>query len=295
MAFPNEILLDIIPALPLASLIAAHGVDHNWRRLVAAANVLAPRRELLDLYLTVVNSPWFLQTRPWVLENLQPFDREAYVAALLTQYNPLPEAFELWLLEWPARAVIGGIWPGLPWDHIKDGDLDNVNALRGVNWLAPTTVQVSAITFAIPGCKHQFDFIPAILIRSNFGNIWLIVDDGEDEREKGTLKFRNKVFSMDARTYHLCDETGNFDPSCDVVDKDWIAFQRRIWDEVGERVSSGRRLCSMRNNYWRSKPRVDTIGAPSWSTRCESHVPWCMSAFSVISQGLMATYSSGLA
>jgi hypothetical protein len=193
--------------------------------------------------MTVINSPWFLQTRPWVLENLQPFDREAYVAALLVQYNRLPEAFELWLLEWPARAIIGGIWPGLPWDHMKDGDVDNVKVLDGVNWLAPTTVQVSAITFTIPDCETQYDFLPVILIRSHVTNIWLILDDDEDEREKGTLKLRNKVFSLYARANHLYDETGNSGPSCDVVDNDWIAFQRRIWNEVGVRVNSGRRLC----------------------------------------------------
>jgi hypothetical protein len=195
MTFPNEILLHIFSVLPLTSLIAAQGVDHNWRRLAAAADVLPLRRELLDLYFkTIINSPWFLQTRPWVLENLQPFDREAYVAALLVQYNPLPEGFELWLLEWPALAIIGGIWPGLPWDHMKDGDVDNVKVLNGVNWLAPTTVQVSAITFTIPDCENQYDFLPAILIRSHFTNTWLVLDDDDDEREKGTLKLRNKVF-----------------------------------------------------------------------------------------------------
>jgi hypothetical protein len=62
------------------------------------------------------------------------------------------------LFEWPARTIIGGIYLGLPWDHMKDEDVDNVKVLRGVNWLAPTTVQVSAITFTIPDCENQCDF-----------------------------------------------------------------------------------------------------------------------------------------
>jgi hypothetical protein len=184
--------------------------------------------------------------------------------------------------------MIGGIWPGLPWDHMKDayGDVDNVKVLDGVNWLAPTTIQVSAITFTIPDCENQYDFLPAILIRSDFTNTWLILDDDDDEQEKGTLKLRNKVFSLYARANHLYDETGNSGPGWDVVDNDWIAFQRRIWNEVGVRVNSGRCLCYESYNHRRSKPRDDSIGAPSWSTRCASAIPWCMSAFSVVSQCL---------
>jgi hypothetical protein len=187
--------------------------------------------------LTIINSPWFLQTRPWVLDNLQPFNREAYVDALLAQYPRLPEAFMLWLLEWPARAIVGGIWPGLPWEHNQD--TDGIQIFWGANWLSPRTVQFSAIMYRIPGCKGQYDFIPAILVRSHTTYTWLILDDDEDEREKGTLKLRDKVFALFARETHLCDEMGSSGPDYDTVNADWIAFQRDTWQEVEKRAKSG--------------------------------------------------------
>lgn len=105
----NELLLHFISYLPLKSLVAFRGVNRQWQQLVMVAEIPSARRELLQLYLAIVHSPYFLQTRPWVLENLRPFDRVAYVDALLAQYPRLPEDFRIWILEWPARAVVGGV------------------------------------------------------------------------------------------------------------------------------------------------------------------------------------------
>jgi hypothetical protein len=99
--------------------------------------------------------------------------------ALLAQYNHLPEAFMLWLLEWPACAIIGGVWPGLPLEHKQDSD--GIQVFQGGDFLAPGTVQVSAITYSIPGCQQQYDFIPAILIQFYESTTWLILDDDDDE------------------------------------------------------------------------------------------------------------------
>jgi hypothetical protein len=258
ISFANELLLLVFRILPLRSLIAAQGVDRRWRQLVSAADLHPHRRDLLDLYLTIINSSWFLQTRPWVLESLQPFNREAYLDALLAKYNRLPEAFMLWLLEWPACAVIGGVWPGLPLEHKYD--TDEIQIFRGRNLLAPGTVQVSAITYRIPDCKNQYDFLPAILIRSHSANTWLILDDDKYERERGRLKLRDKVFSLYGRENHLCDETGNSGPGWDAVDVDWIAFQRRTWNEVEKRVKSGRGIL---------------LPAGHWSER-KGYTPWRM-------------------
>jgi hypothetical protein len=272
--FPNELLLQLLSLLPLKSLIAAQGVDRKWRQLVDAADILPLRRKLLGLYLSIVNSPWFLQTRPWVLENLQPFDREAYISTLLMQYNRLPEAFMLWLLEWPALAVIGGIWPGLPRDHEEYKHIDEVQVFRGVNWLATRAIEVSAMTFSIPGCKRQYDFIPAILIRSHISNIWLVLDDNEIEQESGTLKLRDKVFTLAYRATHLYDEKGNTGYGCDLVDNDWIMFQRRIWNEV---ESKARLSPFSPGDYYNSKR--DRIDAPSWSRRFSCRIPECRATF----------------
>ncbi|KAJ7249424.1 hypothetical protein C8J57DRAFT_961145, partial [Mycena rebaudengoi] len=112
--FPNELFLEILPLFCLKSLITAHGVTQLWRQLVKAARIAPARRELLSLYHSTVHSPAFLESRSWLVANLQPFDRQSYVDALLDQHNYLPDSFRLYILEWPARAAISCLWPGLP-------------------------------------------------------------------------------------------------------------------------------------------------------------------------------------
>ncbi|KAF5381265.1 hypothetical protein D9615_008417 [Tricholomella constricta] len=275
--FPNELLLQLLSLLPLKSLIAARGVDCKWRQLIDAADILPLRRKLLDLYLSIINSPWFPQTRPWVLENLQPFDREAYISTLLMQYNRLPEAFMLWLLEWPALAVIGGIWPGLPLDHEEYKLTDEVEVFRGVNWLATRPVEVSAMTFNIPGFQRQYDFIPAILVRSHISNIWLVLDDAEIERESGTLKLRDRVFQLADRARHLYDETGNHGYGYDLVDNDWVEFQRRIWNKVESKARQSS-FPPGAGDYYHNTKR-DRIDAPCWSARFSCWIPECRATF----------------
>ncbi|KAJ8482464.1 hypothetical protein ONZ45_g14944 [Pleurotus djamor] len=113
-SIPNELLLAIFREFHLTTLISANGVCREWRNLLPLADIHPIRRALLELYKHIVHETWFLDGRQWVLENLRPFDRHAYVDALLTQHDYLPEQFRIWVLEWPARAAFGGIWPGLP-------------------------------------------------------------------------------------------------------------------------------------------------------------------------------------
>ncbi|GBE78842.1 hypothetical protein BKA93DRAFT_367337 [Sparassis latifolia] len=50
-----------------------------------------------------------------IIRHLTGFDRGAYVATLESKARrTLPDAFRTWLLEWPARAVVGLYWAGLP-------------------------------------------------------------------------------------------------------------------------------------------------------------------------------------
>lgn len=41
-----------------------------------------------------------------------PFHRDGYIQSWLSD-SSLPEEFEMWLREWPLKAVIGWMWPGL--------------------------------------------------------------------------------------------------------------------------------------------------------------------------------------
>ncbi|KAJ7474485.1 hypothetical protein B0H11DRAFT_1334302 [Mycena galericulata] len=115
---PNEVVLQFFPHFCLKSLIAARGVCRLWKMLIRLADIHPTRRRLLLLYKRLIRSPAFLPTRPWTLAHLISFNRQAYVDELLL-YNQvdIPEEFRLWVLEWPARAAINCIWPGLPSDY----------------------------------------------------------------------------------------------------------------------------------------------------------------------------------
>ena len=84
---------------------------------------------------------------PWVLANLQPFDHQAYIDDLMCQHPYVPEIFHIWILEWPARAVIGCVWPSLPNLYSRVPCVDDVHRMEGTNWLAPVTPTVCAIPF----------------------------------------------------------------------------------------------------------------------------------------------------
>ena len=107
---PNELLLMIFPHLPLQALLAARAVCHKWRFLAPLASLHPTRRRLLALYDALVASPAFLATRPLVTPYLTPFDRDAYVAALP---HTAPPELTTFILEWPARAAVACLWPGL--------------------------------------------------------------------------------------------------------------------------------------------------------------------------------------
>ncbi|KAJ6486055.1 hypothetical protein C8R47DRAFT_933301, partial [Mycena vitilis] len=135
---PPEVSLQIFPRLPLKALIAGEGVCRLWKQLISMAEINPTRRSLWALYRKIVNDPLFLPTRPWLLANLRPFDRQAYIDALLFQHNYIPEDFRLWILEWPARAVIACAWPGLPETYCgrpphESGD--DVERMIGCNYL----------------------------------------------------------------------------------------------------------------------------------------------------------------
>jgi len=113
--FSDEVLLRIFSHLSLVGLIQARTVCSKWRVMVLQADIRPLRRYFLDFYYEAIEYPTFLPTRPWVLENLAPFDREAFISRLeAAQFPSIPEPFKLWILEWPSRAVLGPIWPGLP-------------------------------------------------------------------------------------------------------------------------------------------------------------------------------------
>ncbi|RYE11997.1 MAG: F-box protein [Rickettsiales bacterium] len=125
----------IFPYLDLTSLIKARTVCKEWRN-VDLANINSIRKLLLDLYLSIIDKKWFIKTRQDTYTKLISFDREKHLSTLknldkLRKYNEkdmwfqlrqknfanllvtVPLDYEMWVMEWPEKAVYGLLWPGL--------------------------------------------------------------------------------------------------------------------------------------------------------------------------------------
>ncbi|KAF8524485.1 hypothetical protein JB92DRAFT_2881229 [Gautieria morchelliformis] len=213
---PNEILLQFFSHLPLKGLIAARGVSRRWRQLISHANILPARRALLDLYLKIIASPLFIPTRACIVDRLRHFDRQKYLDKLMRhhRYQDFPEEFRVWVLEWPARAVIQRCWPGLPLvgaSHVGGGDAE---LFSETNWLA------SALPFLdIPG----EGIVPALCLWADHTAIrvtWLVLGE------------RNWFYGM---VY----VDSNRDPGGDCVFASFIDWQKYLWQQVEEEAAIG--------------------------------------------------------
>lgn len=82
-------------------------ISKDWHRLLPLTNMHPTRRRLLELYRHMVN---LIKTRPWTHLPLQPFDRNAYMHALLSRCPSIPEKFRMWILEWPSSCGMRVAW-----------------------------------------------------------------------------------------------------------------------------------------------------------------------------------------
>ncbi|EDR00771.1 uncharacterized protein LACBIDRAFT_295701 [Laccaria bicolor S238N-H82] len=220
--FPNEIRFHVFAFLPLKSLITGRSVSQEWRRLIPLADITPIRRALLDFYLTLIVSPIFPQTRPWVLANLQPFDRQQYIDDLMDQHPFIPEAFRVWILEWPAKAVIGCVWPGLPNVHCTGKAADYVHRIEGNNLLSPLPPTICALPYL--NYTPNAHFIPALFIfHALQETVWLMLDERDS--------LRDKVFTLSQGGSDLFDEEGESE-DYDIIDDDWIGWQKRTWGRM---------------------------------------------------------------
>ena len=115
----------------------------------------------------------------------------------------IPEDFEMYILEWPARMAIVCMWPGLP---CVDSPTTGVQRQCGINYLA-LPPQLSALVF-----KYQLPeacFIPALLMWRNSVSIsWLLFDKTPHDQLGFTL--RGRVFKIALYpTPHCADEVND--------------------------------------------------------------------------------------
>ncbi|KAJ7512371.1 hypothetical protein B0H11DRAFT_2214177 [Mycena galericulata] len=230
---PNELLLRIYPHLSLKALILSRGVNKHWRHLVLLADLNPIRRSLFELYIRTVESPIFLRTRPWVLEHIRPFDRKAYIGALLDQHAYVPEEFCVWILEWPEGAVVGCAWPGLPETYFGDDTTNNLERHRGqgINHLCrvPPLVHTVYLNHRADTGDLVDEDVPALLTWQFHDEswIWIILD------ERPIL--RGKVYDLEGATCEE-EEMDASDQSFPWIHSGWIAWQSKRLEKLERRA-----------------------------------------------------------
>ncbi|KIJ31148.1 hypothetical protein M422DRAFT_186328, partial [Sphaerobolus stellatus SS14] len=103
--------------------------------------------------------------------SIRGFDREAYVTVLLQQGANLPEELRLWVLEWSAKTVIIGVWPGLSDDVVYDA---SICKKEGRNILGIIPPQLSSIVF-VP--KKRCILAICLWVGYPPDAVWLILDE----------------------------------------------------------------------------------------------------------------------
>ncbi|PPQ96341.1 hypothetical protein CVT26_005025 [Gymnopilus dilepis] len=221
--FPLEIFYHCLRCMPLESLIGCRNVCKKWRHLVASYAEEDPdRRRLLDLFDFITKSKlpskdsiskaYFksLDVYPPVIISKQyskSFERRAYLDALLAQTPVVPQAFLVWILEWPTHLVRPNQWPAQPprvstysaatHPHL---DLNDFPSLRSTSMLS---------------IHHATG-------HRTYENAWLVIDESSHDFGRVLVQHRRRE---DAPAGHQVDSQSE-------LYEDWISYQRMLWEEA---------------------------------------------------------------
>ncbi|KAJ7596094.1 hypothetical protein C8J56DRAFT_924031 [Mycena floridula] len=150
----TELWLEIFSHLSVTALIQSCGVCKTWKHLIPLADIHPARRALVRLYHFYIRQPEFILSRPATIAQIQPFDRQAYLADLLSHnaYLPaekqieIPDEFYFYILEWPSRAIYARLWPGFMTGFRRRS---TVNGLASFNRMSIHPAQVHIVPGAI--------------------------------------------------------------------------------------------------------------------------------------------------
>lgn len=185
---PPELVLYFIQFFPLTSLIAARGVNTRWRSLAQTASLHPARKVLLDLYFAAIVHPSFSSLVEALQPHVREFDREAYVADLTSRGCVLPDLFELWVLEWPSKAIHFWAWPGLAPDGSVDHEYYYWGNVLGETTLTIDTIPVPKKEVASVGkttCQGLALWEVKLWGGAGEAQLWLVVDAHERINERG--------------------------------------------------------------------------------------------------------------
>ncbi|KIP03875.1 hypothetical protein PHLGIDRAFT_129881 [Phlebiopsis gigantea 11061_1 CR5-6] len=204
----DEVLLHILSYLPLTSLIVARGVCKLWRSLIPGSHIPDYRRRLLELYLRALESPAFHATRKQVLAQLYPFNRNHFIARLP---KSIPEDFRCWVLEWPERAVIGILWPGIRHARNPHSDADLI-ADRGTVMLSVSIL--NRLSFQPPAPGTITAVMPSRPVEGETGQALLLDDAFVKGWQTSKLLMLRGTFEgadLSGRVYQLGGTKGTLD------------------------------------------------------------------------------------
>ncbi|KAF9554124.1 hypothetical protein CPC08DRAFT_821877 [Agrocybe pediades] len=178
----------------------------------------------------MLQHPHFLETRPWTLKTLQPFDRKAYIDALLSQYPAVPHEFRLWIMEWPARMVPFGMWPSSPFTFHWASTLEED---YGLNWLAylpdgsPSLLKILH-RYPSESGSHEDHWIPALLFwKLPHRASWLIFKKDEPDLFGRVMNIDDA--SGDPPLVCRLPLTADRKHQCFQMYRDWIQFLQDTW------------------------------------------------------------------
>lgn len=237
MDLPDELLLLILGHLPLTSLIVARGVCKLWRSLIPGSQIPAYRRRLLELYLRAIESPAFLSTRKDILARTFAFHRRAYVDSLP---QDIPDDLRCWVLEWPERAVIGLLWPGIRYGRHAHSKADLL-CDAGHAILSMTILNRIAFQSPEPGTMQAFMYFKDI--EGESGAALLLDDafvDGQQRSRVLLLNGMSEGVEMKGRVYRVDGVKGPMDSP---VATSWTEYLHQELDreEIWLQSRSGRR------------------------------------------------------
>ncbi|PPQ92217.1 hypothetical protein CVT25_008990 [Psilocybe cyanescens] len=259
-SLPVEILLHMFSFLQLKPYIISHGVCKDWKNLLPLAEIHPTRRRLLALYHKIINTPYFERSLTWSLDNLEPFDRQAYIDSLLSQYPAIPEEFRMWILEWPDRLVIACMWPGI---QLADYGTDNFRRRFGFNWLGYKSKSPQLFAVLYKNKTPHAKFIPGLLVwRTPTTTDWLIF--AEDERDLFGRVYLTDFMDLESsaviphgRSLNFVDDLDDeADSYINIPYADWVSYLENHWEVTARMFLAPEKL----NRYclpdWRAEQPV---------------------------------------
>ncbi|KAF9556241.1 hypothetical protein CPC08DRAFT_765372 [Agrocybe pediades] len=112
---------------------------------------------------------------------LAPFRQTRLYRLPLGQYPAIPEAFRLWILEWPEKMAMFGLWPALP--MVEHGS-KWLEIPFEVNWIAYGSGNplLCTLVYDKGSANITENLTPALLLwRTDHHSWWLLFDEEKPE------------------------------------------------------------------------------------------------------------------